>query len=421
MPGRLITTQLAFDELCDEIRTSGIVAFDTEFVSETYYRPRLCLMQFATPQRAAVVDPFSLELDGWWDLFMDEETTIVAHGAREEVRFCLHLGGATPRNLVDVQVAEGLLSRGFPLSYKALVHRVLDLRIETHETRTDWTRRPLTSRQVDYALEDVAYLLPIWERQQSALKKAGRLEWAWDEFARRTGVYAAEEEGERWRKVPGVHKLSRRELAIVRELHAWRDRQAQLRNKPARSVLRDDLLIDLAHRKPHKLDEVTATRGMQRRDYRRDAEELLACVQRALALPEDQCPKKASTRQPLPQEDVLGKLLAIALADRCAELGISQSIVGSMADLQDLVRWHALNQRQGHPPALVQGWRAEVCGNVLTELLDGRVCLRVADVHRDAPLVFEPAGTTSTLEHALRLPQANAPKDRRTGTSRPMP
>ncbi|MGE0377022.1 MAG: ribonuclease D [Planctomycetaceae bacterium] len=392
MPGRLITTQTAFDELCEEIRDAGIVAFDTEFVSESYYRPRLCLMQFATPARAVVVDPFPIErLDAWWEIFMDEATTVVAHGAREEVRFCLHFGGAVPHRLVDVQVAEGLLSRGFPLSYKALVQSVLDQRIETHETRTDWVRRPLTSRQVDYALEDVEHVLTIWERQQKSLTKTGRLGWAWDEFARRSSVYAAEDEGDRWRKVSGVHKLSRRELAVVRELHAWRDQQAQQRDKPARTVLRDDLIIDLARRKPRKPEEVTATRGMQRRDFKRDAAELLGCVQRALELPDDECPRKATSQHPLPQEDVLGKLLAIALADRCAELGISQSIVGSMSDLQDLVRWHAFSGGSGEPPALLQGWRAEVCGKVLTDLLDGRVCLRVADVHRDAPLVFEPA------------------------------
>ncbi|MCA9109311.1 MAG: HRDC domain-containing protein, partial [Planctomycetaceae bacterium] len=354
MPGRLITTQSAFDELCDHLAESGIVAFDTEFVSESYYRPRLCLLQFATKERKAVVDPFEIKsLDRWWDLFSDDETTIVAHGAREEVRFCLHFAQAPPRKLVDVQVAEGLLSRGFPLSYKALVQRVVNQRVDSHETRTDWARRPLTSRQIDYALEDVEHLLTIWEMQQKSLKKCNRLDWAWDEFERRTAVYAAEDDGERWRKVSGVHKLSRREMAIVRELYEWRDRQAQTRNKPARTVLRDDLLIDLARRKPSKLPEVTATRGMQR-GHKRDAEQLLTCVLRAMELPDGECPQKLDKHRAEPQEDVLAKLLGIALADRCAEFGLSQSIVGSMSDLQDLVRWHAFEGRQGTPPVLLQ-------------------------------------------------------------------
>ncbi len=391
MPDRLIITQQKFEELCDDIQSAGIVAFDTEFVSESHYRPQLCLLQFATPTRAAVVDPFQIDrLDRWWEIFMDGATTVVAHGAREEVRFCLHFGGAAPRKLVDVQVAEGLLSRGFPLSYKALVQRVLDERIDTHETRTDWAKRPLSTRQIDYALEDVEHVLLIWQRQQELLRQKGRLAWAQDEFERRTAVYAAEDEGERWRRVSGVARLSRREMAIARELYLWRDQQAQLRDRPPRSVLRDDLIVDLARRKPRKLADVTATRGMQRRDTKRNAPELFGCVQRAMQLPDDECPQKSSARRGPSQEDVLGKLLAIALADRCAELGISQSIVGSMSDLHDLVRWHAFDGRRGEPPALKQGWRAEVCGNVLTDLLDGRVSLRVADLNREAPLVFEP-------------------------------
>lgn len=394
MPGRLITTQDAFDELCRDIEDAGIVAFDTEFVSESYYRPRLCLLQFAIPSRLAVVDPFEIgSLDQWWRILMDDRTTIVSHGAREEVRFCLHFGRAVPQKLVDVQVAEGLLSRGFPLSYKSLVERVLDEQIDTHETRTDWARRPLSERQIDYALEDVEHLLTIWERQQASLRKKGRVDWAWDEFARRTAVYATEHKEEPLRKVSGVHRLSRRELAIARELVEWRDEQARLRDKPPRSVLRDDLIIDLARRKPSKLADVTSTRCMQRRGLKRDAEELLECVQRAMRLPDAECPSLPPARRAPPQEDVLGRLLGIALADRCAEFGISQSIVGSMADLQDLVRWHAFDGRKGDPPLLMQGWRAEVCGNVLTDLLDGRVSIRVANLRREAPLAFDPVAS----------------------------
>jgi ribonuclease D len=391
MPERLITTQTDFDALCDEMADAGLVAFDTEFISETHYRPRLCLLQFATRTRLAVVDPFAVEcLDRWWRLFTDEETTVVTHGAREEVRFALHFAGGPPRRMVDVQVAEGFLSRGFPLSYKALVRRVLNVQIDTHETRTDWAKRPLDSRQIDYSLEDVQYLLAIWDQQQKALRKRGRLEWAWNEFGRRTDVYAAEDGSERWRKVSGIHKLSRRELAIVRELYAWRDAEAERRDRPARLVLRDDFLIDLARRKPRKLSDVTATRGMQRRDLKRDAAELLECIKRALALSEEECPHPPATHRAPPQEEVLAKLLSIALADRCAELGLSQSLVGSMSDLHELVGWHAFRHRDGQTPQLLQAWRADVCGNVLTDLLDGRVALRVANLQREAPLAFDP-------------------------------
>jgi ribonuclease D len=389
MPGRLITTQDAFDELCEQIVQSGIVAFDTEFVSEFYYRPRLCLMQFAIPGRVVAVDPFGISrLDRWWGIMADDRTTIIVHGGREEVRFCLRFAGQLPNLLVDVQVAEGLLSRGFPLGYKALVSRELGRTVESHETRTDWSRRPLSSQQVDYAMEDVAHLLEVWQRQQAALAETGRTAWARHEFAVRMADVAAEDDAEAWRRLSGVQRLSRREMAIVRELYEWREREARTRDKPPRSILRDDFLIDLARRKPKRLQDVTATRGMQRRDHHRYAEDLFGCVQRALKLPEENCPRRPPSDAAPPQEELLAKLLGLALADRCAELGISQTIVGTMADLQALVRWHAFDR--GEPPRLMQGWRAEVCGQVLTDLLDGRLSLRVLDPRREAPLCYEP-------------------------------
>src|SRR6218665_203013 len=126
MRSRLITEQSEFDEFCTRIREAGIVGFDTEFVSEFYFQPKLCLLQFALPDESCLVDPFEVEdLTAWWDIMADDETIIVAHGGREEVRFCLRYAGRAPGRFVDVQVAEGLLSRGFPVSYKNLVTKVM--------------------------------------------------------------------------------------------------------------------------------------------------------------------------------------------------------------------------------------------------------------------------------------------------------
>ena len=391
MSSRLITKQAEFDALCRYLAESNTVTFDTEFVSESHFRPRLCLLQFGTADRIEAVDPFEVEdLSAWWEIMTDDVTTVVVHGGREEVRFCLRATGERPRRLVDVQVAEGLLSRGFPLAYKALVQRVLGQRVDGSQTRTDWGRRPLSSKQIEYALEDVKYPLSIWEKQQASLKRLERLDWALDEFERRIDDYEAEDQREGWRKLSGVQKLSRREMAIARELYAYREQEAERRDRPPRTVLRDDLIIDLARRKPKTVKDVTATRGMQRRDYRRMSDDLLECVTRATALSEEECPAKPTSKRAQPQEDMLAKLLALALADRCLELGVSSSIVGTMSDLQELVRWHAFADRNGDKPRLKQGWRADVCGDVLTDLLDGRVTLRVADANQEAPLRFEP-------------------------------
>lgn len=391
MPDRLITQQDQFDELCRHIRECGLVGFDTEFVAEDYFRPRLCLMQFATDQRVAAVDPFEIpDLSAWWTLMADDVTTIVVHGGREEVRFCHHEAGRPPQQLVDVQIAEGLLSRGYPLSYSSLAQRVLDTKVHSHETRTEWRRRPLTREQVDYALDDVRHLPLIWERQRKSLTRRKRLSWAEAEFERFVREATRDRGNEPWRRLSGVARLSRRSMGVVRELYHWRERTAAERDRPARTVIRDDLLIELAKRPPKSTDDVMSVRGMQRRDYARLAPELIEAVQQALSLPDDELPEKHAAPPPVAQNEVLGKVLGIALAQRCAELGISTTLVGTAADLQDLVKWDLVDRKETPPPKLMQGWRAEVCGDLLSDVLEGKVALRIVSPLADAPLRFEP-------------------------------
>jgi ribonuclease D len=291
---------------------------------------------------------------------------------------------------VDVQIAEGLLSRGFPLSYTSLAQRVLDANVHSHETRTEWRRRPLTKEQVDYALDDVRHLPLIWERQQRSLTKRKRLSWAEAEFDRFVREAVRDRGDEPWRRLSGSAKLSRRGMAVLRELHRWRDEVAAERDRPPRGILRDDLLVEVAKRQPRSVDDVTSVRGMQRRDYMRLAPDLVAAVHRGVALPESELPMKAPPLPAVAQNEVLGKVLGIALAQRCAEMGISTALVGTAADLQDLVKWDLVDRKQSPPPRLMQGWRAEVCGDMLSRVLEGRVALRVVDPQADAPMRFEP-------------------------------
>jgi len=217
MPRSLIVNQSEFEELCDQIHEAGLVAFDTEFVSESTYRPELGLLQFSTLQRCAAVDPLRVhDLDRWWQLMADDETTVVVHGGQQEIRFCIERSQQSPRRLIDLQMAEGLRSRSYPLGYSALVMRVLNQRVHGGETRTDCTRRPLSERQIQYALEDVEHVLPIWERQCASLIQQGRREWLDAEMARMIGEIEAELSRESWRKLSGLHKLRPREFAIAR-------------------------------------------------------------------------------------------------------------------------------------------------------------------------------------------------------------
>lgn len=389
----IITTQAEFDALCERLRQASQIAFDTEFVSEHTYRPRLCLLQFATREEQVAVDPFDIpDLSAWWEIMADDETEIIVHGGREEILFCWNSIGQAPRKLIDVQIVQGLLSRGFPLSHAALVQKVLKKRVHGKETRTDWGHRPLTTKQIEYAVEDVLHLINIAEKQKTRLKSTKRARWALEECEQfvESLVEIQKQRHTAWLKLPKIGRLHHRELAVARELFLWREQTAEKLDKPVRSLLRDDLLVDMAHRQPRTEKEVLSTRDMQRGSYRRHIPEMLHVIEQASQLPEREWPRlpEQVQDQSKQEEHVLGKLLAIALANQCAELDISPSLLATSNDLRDFVRWYQ-EKKKPVPPKLASGWRYEICGQVLEDLLDGKVSLRVADPDSDHPLIFE--------------------------------
>lgn len=387
----LITRQSDFQDLCEQIRADGLVAFDTEFVSETYYRPRLCLLQFGLADGQCFgVDPFLVEdLGSWWEIMSDDQTTVVVHGGREEIRFCQFATGLRPRKLVDVQVAEGLRSRGYPISHANLISRVLNRTLQHgKETRTDWQFRPLTPQQLNYALEDVRFLLKVWETQRESLEKAGRVDWALSEIERLIDGVLAEEDREGWVRLPGYSRLSRREMAAARSLYLWRNSEAERLNRPPRRILRDDLLVELAHRQPKTVRELNMTRDMNRRDYQQYAEQFVELILQTSELPNDQLPAKPNGSVHPAQDEVLARILGLALANQCQEMGLSMTLVATAADLKEFVRWHVFEKRQGAYPKLMTGWRAEVCGQLLADVLDGNVTLRVSNPTSEYPLQF---------------------------------
>src|SRR6056297_2950013 len=264
------------------MKTAGIVAFDTEFVSESYYRPHLCLLQFGFNNEVHGVDPFEVaDLSKWWEIMCDNTTTVVIHGGREEIRFCQFAANKRPRKLVDVQIAEGLRSRGFPMSHTNLVNRVLNKNVKHgKQTRSDWERRPLSEQQMKYALEDVLHLEEIWEKQKNSLQKMQRLEWAEAEFEKFITDVFAEEDRDGWLRLSGFSRLNRRDMATAIALYEWRDEIASDRGKPPRRILRDDLLIDVAKRQPKSIKELNIVRDMNRRDYQQHADAILEVIEK---------------------------------------------------------------------------------------------------------------------------------------------
>lgn len=385
-----ITTQGGLDRLVDSLAEKPHLAFDTEFVSEHTYRSQLCLIQVAAPETLAVIDTLAVsELEPFWELVAEKDRTTIVHAGREELGFILHAIGRSPANLFDVQIAAGLVDHDFPAGYSALVRRLVGAATSKGETRTDWRKRPLTESQLEYALDDVRYLEKMWQLLEERLAKLGRDAWMAAEMASWQETVAESFQRKRWRRVSGLNGLSRRELAVARELWHWRDALAEERNMPPKRVLRDDLLVELAKRKSADERQIKAIRGMQRSDFRHIIKGIAAAIERGLEVPENELPGGERHRAPPQQLTMLGQFLATAIAGLCRQMSIAPSLVGTASDMRDLLAYK-LGYRQGDEvPLLATGWRAEMVGGIVDDLLEGRASLRIDNPRSSDPLVIE--------------------------------
>ncbi|MBN2023653.1 MAG: HRDC domain-containing protein [Pirellulales bacterium] len=392
MPHRTITTDAQLGEYCRELAQADSIGVDTEFVSEHTYRPQLCLVQVVAGGRLALIDAMVVEdLAPFWDVLASEGHETIVHAGRGEIEFSIESVGRMPAGLIDVQIAAGLAGLEYPAGYGSLVTKLLERKHQKHETRTDWRRRPLTARQIDYALDDVRHLHAIRDAIVARLEKLHRAGWLVEEMENwRTQVRQSLTQ-ERWRRVSGCAGLDPRGLAILRELWQWREGEAQRRNVPVRRVLRDDLLVELARRKTDEPKRIGAVRGLERGDLRRQLPEMSRRIARAMSLPDDQCPEMPSRERSQQQLSVLGQFFFSALGSRCRELDLAPGLVGTPGDVRDWINHRNHRGRGcGEPPALARGWRAEVVGDLFEELLAGRIAVRVENPASEHPLAFLP-------------------------------
>jgi ribonuclease D len=387
-----VTTDSQLAALVDRLATHAHLAFDTEFVSEHTYRSQLCLIQVAAPGILAVIDTLKVrELDPFWRLLVDPGRTTIVHAGREEMGFILHAIQARPSSLFDVQVASGLVDHDYPAGYASIVRRFLNLPTNKGETRTDWRMRPLSPAQLEYALDDVRHLERLWRKLEGKLATAGRTAWMQDEMLSWQDDVEESFVRKRWRRVSGLNGLSRRELAIARELWHWRDGVAADRDMPPKRVLRDDLLVELCKRKSADERQISAIRGMQRSDLRHILKGISAAIERGLSLPEEECPGGERHRAPPPQLTMLGQFMATAVAGVCRQMHLAPALVGTSSDMRDLLAYKLgyFDSEEDRRPLLATGWRAEVVGDLVDDLLAGRASLRIGDIRSHDPLVID--------------------------------
>ncbi|MCA9238747.1 MAG: ribonuclease D [Planctomycetales bacterium] len=385
-----VTDANHLERVCDALRGAERIGFDTEFVSEDTFRPQLCLIQVASEHLTAVIDPLEIEdLSPFWKLLSQGEHLTIAHAAREEVNFSLHAVGEPPANLFDTQIAAAFCSHEYPAAYSSVVSRFLNRRVAKGEQRTDWRRRPLTDAQIDYALEDVRYLHELHDAIWAKIVKRNRQPWLEEETASFLTEVTAARTRQRWRKVSGIGNLKPRNLAIVREVWLWRQQEAERRDLPPRRILRDDLIVELAKQKVAKPEKIRSIRGMQYGQLKKRIDEITECVQRGLDAPLDDF-RRERGQAPPPQLNLLGQFLSPAIASVCRGKHVAASLTGTASDFRDMIAYHlGYATEDGEPPALSQGWRAELIGNLINDLLDGKKSIRIKDPKSEHPLAID--------------------------------
>jgi ribonuclease D len=387
-----ITSPVQLADLCRRLERVDRIGIDTEFVSEDTFRPELCLVQVATNDMLAVIDPYRAgDLTRFWQTLADGQHATVAHAAREELNFSLSACGRPPAGLFDTQLAAGFCSTEYPASYSSVVTKFLNVRPSKGEQRTDWRRRPLTDYQIDYALEDVRYLLLLHDQLQHRLNRHRRLSWFEEEMQAWINEVCGARERPRWRRVSGIGNLSMRSLAIVRELWQWRQKQAEHRDIPPRRILRDDLLVELAKRKTDNVERIRAVRGMQRSMKREIMDEIAACVRRGLEAPLEDIQRGNSESMPS-QLNLLGQFLSPALSSICRSANVATSLAGTATDVRDLIAYRlgfGNSESNNSPPLLARGWRAELVGHLIDELIAGQKSIRIVDPLSEHPLGFD--------------------------------
>jgi ribonuclease D len=286
--------------------------------------------------------------------------------------------------VLDLQIAAGLLGYGYPLSHTNLCLRVLNARVNGGESFTDWRKRPLRPVQLEYAADDVRYLLPMRKKVLERAEKLERISWVRGECERLVNTVMREDE--RWR-ISGSARLSRRQLAVLREIWRWRDRQARGLNIPATRVLGDNMLIEVARRSPGTVEDLFSIRGLDSRLLRKSEQSVVEAVLLARSVPEADLPSNERRDDP-PQVAVLTKLLSVAASNIAAETEIDTALLATTSDLQDIVRWFLEGEDTPRPEVLA-GWRGEILQESLISFLEGKKVIRVGNVRRANPLVFE--------------------------------
>ena len=372
----LIETTEALDSFCRTQAGAGFVTVDTEFIRDKTYWPKLCLVQIAGPETAAVIDALAdgIDLEPLYDLLEDENVLKVFHAARQDLEIFFHERGRLPHPVFDTQVAAMVCGFGDQIGYDRLAAQLAGAKIDKSSRFTDWARRPLTRKQLDYALSDVTHLRKVYEKLYKKLQKNDRTHWLSEEMEILLHPDTYDTSPERaWLRLK-TRSRDRRYLGILRELADWRERECQQRDLPRNRILRDEQLYDIAAQAPGDPETLARTRGLGG-DFARGklGRGILEAIRRAKALPESELPP-APPREPQTQgTGATVELLKVLLKQVCEAHGVAQRLVANASDLE------ALAADDEAEVAALKGWRRELFGAQALDLKHGRIALAMDD------------------------------------------
>ncbi|MBB5274023.1 MAG: ribonuclease D [Allorhizobium sp.] len=378
----MIDTTAALEEACRLLAQSDFITIDTEFLRETTFWPELCLIQMASPEHEYIVDPMAkgLDLKPFFELMANPAVTKVFHAARQDIEIIFHLGDLIPHPIFDTQVAAMVCGFGDSVSYDQLVQKVKNVHIDKTSRFTDWSRRPLSEKQLDYALADVTHLRDVYLKLKGQLEAEGRAEWLTEEMAilesRETYDLPPEQA---WQRLK-MRLRKPTELAVMQYVAAWREREARSRNVPRSRVLKDDAIYEIAQQQPKDTEALgrlrTIPKGWERSS---SGAAILEQVNAALALPKSEMPHlQRHTHAPEGTQSAV-ELLKVLLRLTSEKHGVASKVIANSDDLEKIAA-----EGEKAEVAALQGWRKELFGDLALKLISGGVGLRFVDKRVEA-------------------------------------
>lgn len=374
----IITDDAGLASLIEHLRSAGSFAYDSEFIGELTYVPKLCLIQVASPQRVALIDPLAdVNLQPFWELLCDPAVEKVVHAGQQDVEPVVRHLGRSPANVFDTQIAAGFIGMPYPVSLSKLVQEISGAKLGKGLTFTHWDQRPLSAMQLRYAADDVRYLPLVRTEIGKKLEALGHVAWAREECDAMCDVKLYQfDPATQYQRVRGATSLTPQGLAILRELTIWRDALAREHDVPPRAFLKDEILIDLSRNPIKSLEKLSRVRGLPRPIEAAHGTEILAVTQKGLSTPPTDLPAQRETEQSPTERFRTDALWAAA---QCLAIGqsIDPNLVTSRQEIADLSRAIASNNIDPANLHLLQGWRAQAIGNPLLAMARGEQSLRV--------------------------------------------